>query len=105
MPQTLQIDPLLNQTLSVRLNQQQHIIKIYAIGSNGVAMDLTIDDTVIFSGFRILAGAPIAPYQYLYSGSFIIFSEGEEIIDYTKFGTTQRLVYFTAAEVEAALNV
>lgn len=104
MPQSISIQSIKNQTLSVRLNENQHVIKLYDIG-DGVAMDLTISDVSIFTGFRVLSGAPIAPYQYLIPGAFILFTEDESVVDYTKFGDTQRLVYFTAEEVEAALNV
>lgn len=65
--------------------------------------DVTLDDTVILRGQRIVAGTPIIPYKYLQgSGNFVLLTENDELPFWDRFGVDQILVYATPAEILAA---
>jgi len=96
---TLQQIP--NQEVIITLDDSRYKIQIksasgfmtYGISSDGVI--------VIENGNRIVNGAPLFPYKYMESGNFILDVPGSELPDYTKFESTQFLIYASQEELEA----
>lgn len=89
-----------NQSFSVRLENNFYDITLKE--TNGVmSCSMVRDNVTLFDGVRLVAGSPIIPFAYLETGNFILSTNNDDMPDYTKFGVTQFLVYFTAAEVEA----
>lgn len=89
-----------NQELSVRLDDERLVLRLKEARGVMVA-DLDRDGVRIISGVRVLAGEPIIPYRYLESGNFLLTTVNDELPDWRKFASTQRLVYLTVAEVDA----
>jgi hypothetical protein len=91
---------LANQSITIRLDNKRYDMTFK--DTNGV-MSCTIvrDNEVILSGARIVAGTPLIPYKYLESGNFIFLTNNEELPDYTKFETTQSLIYASMEELAA----
>lgn len=95
----IDIDPIPNQEFSVTVdgNRWDFIIK-EAVSS--MICDLSLNDEVILSGARIVAGTPIIPYEYLRRhGNFIILTENDELPYWTQFGVNQQLIYASAEEL------
>jgi hypothetical protein len=89
-----------NQEFTVRLSDHRFTLRIKE--ANGVMVaDVTVDDVLRMSATRILAGEPIIPYDYLSEGNFILITDGDALPDYRQFGSTQSLVYLSAAEIAA----
>jgi hypothetical protein len=96
----IDIDPIPNQEFSVTVdgNRWDFVIK-EAVSS--MICDLSLNDEVILSGARIVAGTPIIPYEYMRrQGNFIILTENEEIPYWTQFGVSQQLIYASVAELD-----
>lgn len=90
-----------NQKISITLNGSRYEIRFREC--NGVmALDLTINDELVLSGDRVVSGAPLIPYKYLEksSGNFLFLTELGDYPYWDQFGITQRLIYFTAEELE-----
>lgn len=95
----IDIDPIPNQEFSVTVdgNRWDFVIK-EAVSS--MICDLSLNDEVILSGARIVAGTPIIPYEYLRRmGNFIILTENDELPYWTQFGVNQQLIYSSAEEL------
>ena len=95
----IDIDPVPNQSFSVTVdgNRWDFVIK-EAVSS--MICDLSLNDEVILSGARIVAGTPIIPYEYLRrKGNFIILTENDELPYWTQFGVNQQLIYASAEEL------
>lgn len=95
----IDIDPIPNQEFSVTVdgNRWDFVIK-EAVSS--MICDLSLNDEVILSGARIVAGTPIIPYEYLRrKGNFIILTENDELPYWTQFGVNQQLIYASAEEL------
>lgn len=93
-----------NQSLSVQLDGQRYDIRLNE--ANGImAATISINETVVISGARIVDSGALLNYQYLEGdgGNFVFLTELDEIPYYTMFGDTQQLIYLTAAEI-ANLN-
>lgn len=104
MSQTINLAPVASQTVSCRLGGKRYVLTFKSIG--GVVLSTIIREGVtIISGERCVAGALLLPYksQEDDSGNFaFVIDDGETIPNYLAFGDTQILVYYTAAELEAA---
>ena len=96
---TLQQIP--NQEIIVTLDGARYKIEIksasgfmtYGIIRNGIV--------IIENGNRIVNGAPLISYKYQESGNFILDMIDSELPDYTKFESTQFLIYLSQEEIEA----
>lgn len=100
--QILNLDPIPNQSLSARLDNQRYDIVLKE--TRGVmSVDIARDDAQLVSGCRIVAGTPLLPYLYQEEGNFMLLTENGDLPDWTQFGSTQTLVYLSIAEIEAVL--
>lgn len=102
------LDPIPNQSLSIRLDNRRYVVTVQEIGG---MMGATIerDGVLLISNVRCVAGFPLLPYPHLSrdAGNFIFTNTvAGKIPYYTDFGSTCLLVYSTAAEIaEDAANV
>jgi hypothetical protein len=103
MSQVVPLDAIPNQELSILLENVRYDIRLVAL-DDVMAIDLNINDVVVLSGFRVVAGTPVIPYQYLENnqGNFLFLTELDDAPYWTEFGGTQLLVYLTAEEVSEA---
>lgn len=80
---------------------------------NGSVYDLTIketrgvmcvtivrDNALLLSNTRMVAGYPLIPYRYLENGNFIVLTANDDYPYYTKFGSTQMLIFASQAELD-----
>jgi len=103
MSLVIPIDALPNQSLSVTLDGARFDIALKSSDTSCFA-SITRDDELLIENSRATAGTFLLPYEYLEgdTGNFLFVVQNELIPYYTNFGITQALLYFTAAEVEAA---
>lgn len=96
---TLQQTP--NQEVIVTVNGSRYKIQIksasgfmtYGVERDGI--------TIIENGARIVNGSPLLPYRYMEEGNFILDVPDDEFPDYTKFESTQFLIYASQDEIES----
>jgi hypothetical protein len=100
-----------NQSLSIQLDNNQYDIAIHATkdnpdGTTGImAIDITINNNLVISGVRAVCGYPLLLYQYLMvDGNLVFVTQNNEYPDWRQFGTTQYLIYASAAEMEEIAN-
>ena len=66
-------------------------------------MDLTVDNNVLVTGARIVAGAGIVQSRNLLPDrQFVVVTNNFELVDYNQFGITQFMYLFTRADVQDA---
>lgn len=88
-----------NQRVSTTIDGVPWVVILKA--ANGV-MTATVkrDGKRLFSGQRIVAGAPFVPYRYLCSaGMFAIVTPDDELPWWEEFGDNHRLVFMSAKEL------
>jgi hypothetical protein len=89
-----------NQEFTADLDGLRFLVRLKE--TNGVMVaDITIDDAVILSATRVLAGEPLIPYGYLEQGNLVMLTDADALPDYPQFGATQFLFYMSAAEIAA----
>ena len=99
-----------NQSLTLQLNDNQYDLTIHATqdnedGSTGImAVDISINNTLIISGVRAVSLFPLIPYRYLQNGNFVFITQNFEYPDWRQFGITQNLVYVSKSELESIQN-
>lgn len=99
-----------NQSLSINLDNNQYNINIHATqdnpdGSTGImAVDISINNSIILSGMRAVAEFPLIPYQYLVNGNFTFITANDDYPDWRQFGISQYLIYASNSELEAIAN-
>jgi hypothetical protein len=89
-----------NQTFTVTLDGNFYALT-FKFANGIMTCTIYINDVLVLSNVRVVAGFPIIPYEYLENGNFVILTENEEYPDYTQFGITQQLIYASAAELGA----
>lgn len=98
--QSIPIQQLPNQRLNVVLDGNRWDIGIRT--TNGcVSVSLTLNGVEILTNMRAVAGTRIIPCKYQESGNFVFITQNYEIPDYTQFGLTQELLYFSQSEIDA----
>lgn len=101
MSSIIPLDPIPNQSLTIRLDGRRYAITVKEINR---AMGVTIerDGETLIQNVRAVAGFPLLPYSHLSrdAGNFIFTNTNEgELPYYLDFGATCLLVYSTAAEI------
>ena len=77
-------------------------IKTCGIGDAQImAFTIAIDDLVVVSGCRAVAGFPLLASAYQQNGNFVVLTANDDLPDYTKFGITQYLIYASQTELDA----
>lgn len=98
--QTIPLQQLPAQAFSITLDQNQWSIDVKLVNGN-IAFSFTLNGNLLINGIRAVPGYRIIPYDYLQAGNFALLTTAFEIADWTKFGTTQQLVYISQAEIDA----
>lgn len=87
-----------NQQLLVVLDNNQWGIDIKS--TNGtISVALTLNGVDVADNARAVGGGFIIQQQYKEAGNFAILCQNFLVPDYTQFGITQFLTYFSAAEL------
>ena len=95
---TINITATPNQSLSVQIDSLRYDIRLKE--TNGImSIDLARDNIDIVIGSRLVAGQPVISYLYQEDGNFFLSTMNDDLPDYTKFGVSQFLYYFTATEL------
>lgn len=102
----MQIIPLQsvpNQELSCLLDGLRYVITLKELDSEMCMVTIERDGVVLVSNARAVAGYAILRYQYLQqgAGNFAFVTANDEYPHYSKFNTTQQLIYASDAEIEA----
>ena len=98
--QIIPLQVLPNQALSVILdnNQWDFVIKV----TRGImTVSLQLNSVDILDSAAAVAGSLIIPSLYKESGNFMIVTQSFQLPDYTQFGTTQFLIYYSADDLAA----
>ena len=96
--QLVTIDPVPSQKFIVPLGGNDYSLSIYSIDGH-MAYDLSIDNELIVSGFKLVNDIPLLPYRYQeLNGNLLLSLPDDELPDYSKFGLSQFLYYLDAAE-------
>lgn len=97
--QLLPLQAIPNQAFSIVLDNNQWLFVIKT--TNGVmSVSLGLNNDVVLDNARAVANGLIIPSRYQESGNFIFVTQNFQLPYYTEFGTTQALIYVTAAELE-----
>lgn len=105
--QQIPITNIPNQSFSISLDNNQYDIRIHSAhddnepGTGIVTFDITINNAIILTGIRAVAGFPIIPSAYLENGNFIVVTMNDDYPDWRQFGLTQALIYASQAELNA----
>lgn len=87
------------QTFSVPLDNNVWDISI-KLTAGAISCSFILNGTKVIDNIRAVAGYRLIPYDYLQDGNFAFITMNFEVPDYTKFGTTQKLVYISQAELD-----
>ena len=98
--QVIPLEALPNQQFTVVLDSNQWVVTLKT--TNGViSVSLTLNNVDIIDNARACANELIIQSQYLESGNFLFLTQNFDLPNYTQFGTTQSLVYLSAADLTA----
>lgn len=98
MPQRILIQSIPNQQFTLQLDNNFYSISLkYTAGV--MSASIFRNNVLIASNARTVAGVPIIGYYYLEDGNFVISTVKGDLPDYTKFGITQFLIYFSQTEL------
>lgn len=100
--QQIQLAAVPNQSLSFTVDGNLWQITVKQAVTSMV-MDITINDIRVISGTRIPGDDFIIPYPYIGTqlGNLMLTTERSLLPDYTQFGSTQQLFYWTPEEMVA----
>ncbi len=98
-----------NQNFSFQDNDTQvnYFISIKTCGTNTaeiqaqvMTFDISINDVLVVSGCRAVAGFPLLASKYQENGNFVVLTANDDLPDYTKFGISQYLLYANQLEID-----
>lgn len=95
------IQSIPNQHFSFVLDNNQWDFTLKTTGDQ-VSASILLNGIDVIDNTRCVAGGWIIPSEYQESGNFTFITLAEQIPDYTQFGVTQYLAYYSAAELAAA---
>lgn len=97
----MQIVPLQaipNQSITLQIDNNFYELTIKT--TRGItAVSITINNIVVVSSARAVAGEFIIQSKYLQNGNFAFYTPNNYLPDYTLFGTTQQLLYYSPSEL------
>lgn len=98
--QIIPLQAIANQTLTIQVDDNQWVIGVRDANGN-IAVSLFLNGAAVVENARAVSGMRIIQSKYQEAGNFVISTQNQEIPDFTKFGVTQFLLYFSQAEVDA----
>jgi hypothetical protein len=99
--QQLNLQPIPAQTLTyldTAANQWEIGVRLTELS---LAFTFRLNGVLLLENVTGVAGYKLIPYEYLSPSNFVMVTQGQEILDYTKFGTTQYLIALSAEEIES----
>lgn len=97
---TIPLQALSNQSILTVLDNNQWSITVKS--TNGtISVSLELNGESVCDNARAVAGGFIIQSEYQESGNFAILCQDFLVPDYTQFGVTQFLTYFSEAELIA----
>ena len=96
----LTLNPIASQSFRFQMGGISYDIRLKALGLFMVC-DVSINNSVVITGLRVVSGSPLIPFKYLENGNLIFVTANEEEPFYTEFGETQFLYAATQSELEA----
>lgn len=103
MSESISIRAIPRQELKITRDGFRYSLKLMSIDEL-MYLDLVIDEQPILSGFPVVSGSPLIPYEHLETGNFMFVTDDDAYPDYLEFGITQSLLYYSVAEMEALRN-
>lgn len=94
----IQVQAIPNQTLTASLSGNFYQIALNQT-LDALCATIYVNNILVISGVRIVAGAPIIPYQYLENGNFALLTMDDELPNYLQLGVTQSLVFASMIEL------
>jgi hypothetical protein len=99
-----------SQSFTIQLEECQYSFVVRSVNANDndsgiIAVDILQNNIPIVTGNRAVAGYFLMPYRYQEDddcGNFVFFTLNDDLPDYTQFGITQSLIYFTKQELQDA---
>jgi hypothetical protein len=88
-----------NQTISLNLEDSFYELT-FKVANLVMQVDISRDNEILVQGQRCSPGAFLIPYKYLEKGNFFLDTQDGDYPDYTQFGVTQTLYFFTDLELE-----
>ena len=96
--QIIPLQALPSQQFSVPLDNNQWDFTIQYVNGS-IAVTLLLNSVPVITGMHIVGGMRIIPAEYEESGNFVLTTINYQVPDYTQFGTSQQLIYLSAAEL------
>lgn len=93
-----------NQEFNLTIDDRRYKISLREGENQMMLATIEIDGEIVIQGLRCLPSTPLLPYSYTEWGNFIFVTENNEFPYWEKFGSSQRLLYVTRAEVEDPAN-
>ena len=97
--QTIPLSAIPNQSITVPVGSNRWALTIKE--ARGVmVIDVTLNETPMLTGQRLVCGSPVIPYVYMQSnGNFWFVTENDELPYYDRFGIDQTFVYVEPGEL------
>ena len=98
--QSIPIDPVANQAMSVVLNNDRYDLTLRDLGGI-IGATVVRNGTTLVSNAAVTSGEPIIPYGHLATqgANFLFNTANDEIPTPASLGSTQRLLYYITDEV------
>lgn len=102
MMQQIPLQNTPNQSFPITLDSIRYTLTLRTIGSI-TFISIDINGARVLSGERCPPNQPLIPYEYLENdgGNFAFVTANDEYPNYPSFGTTQKLIYASPAELAA----
>jgi hypothetical protein len=95
------IQAIPNQRLAFNFGQNRWELAIKDTGGC-MAIDVTLNDELVIQGWRLVAGSPVIPFEYLQTnGNFWFLTDNDELPWWENFGVDQQLVFAEPGELDA----
>jgi len=66
-----------------------------------MSFDIAINDVVVVSGCRAVAGFPLLASEYQVNGNFVVITANDDLPAFQRFGIDQFLIYANQNEINA----
>ncbi len=96
--QIIPLQALPSQEFSVPLDNNRWDFTIQYVNGS-IAVTLLLNSVPLITGMHIVGGMRIIPSEYEEAGNFVLVTGNYQVPDYTQFGSSQQLIYFSAAEL------
>lgn len=100
MPQQIQLEPLPNQNLTIRLGEHRYEISIKSVSDDLMCISIERDNVMLIQSVRAMPSMMFLPkHKAMGKGNFAFITVNDEYPNYRKFGGDHQLYYYTPEEV------